>query len=38
MAGPHMECAGTVVTAGDTCQDGAVYMPVLTRQRLFIRF
>ena len=29
MAGPHMEYARTVVIAGDTCHDGAVYMPVL---------
>ena len=27
--GRHMECARTVVIAGDTCHDGAVYMPVL---------
>ena len=26
---PHMECARTVVIAGDTCHDETIYMPVL---------
>ena len=27
--GPHMECSGKEVKAGDTCHDGVVYRPVL---------
>ena len=35
---PHMECARTMVIAGDTCHDRAVYMPILHQAMAFYSF